>query len=215
MRVGVAEWTVGRVAKQDFSPDGHGLFLPAPTCNAPLGMKDGTIPNSQITASSEFKHSVYHGTANARLDFTATASRTGAWSAQTNDGNQWLQVEFSKRTKVTGIDTQGRNGCCSQWVTKFTVSYRDEGEDSFKDYKENGVVKASNFTYIFVNNCVRSTLCVSHFRPAFHCRNKYEPNLCHIINCAQLLELHILYKFDLSLIITVSERRNNYNNYNY
>ena len=187
-----AEWTVGRVAKRDFSPVGHGLFLPAPTCNAPLGMKDGTIPNSQITASSEFKHSVYHGAANARLDFTATASRTGAWSAQTNDGNQWLQVEFSKRTKVTGIDTQGRNGCCSQWVTKFTVSYRDEGENSFKDYKENGVVKASNFTYIFVN-CVRSTLCVSHFRPAFHCRNKVwaelvpRHKLCPIAQIAHII----------------------------
>ena len=107
-------------------------------------MKDKTIPDSQITASSEYKHSLYHGPANARLDSKESASRTGAWSAQTNDGNQWLQVEFSKRTKVTGINTQGRNGCCSQWVTKFTVSYRDEDEDNFKDYREKGVVKASS-----------------------------------------------------------------------
>ena len=113
-------------------------------------MEDKTIPDSHITASSEYKANVYHGAANARLGFKATASKTGAWVAQMRDDNQWLQVEFSKPTKVTGIDTQGRNGCCSQWVTKFTVSYREEGEDSFKDYKENGVVKASNFMCLFV-----------------------------------------------------------------
>ena len=108
-------------------------------------MKDKTIPDSHITASSEYKGGDSHGAANARLGFKATASKAGAWVAQTRDDNQWLQVEFSKPTKVTGIDTQGRNGLYSQWVTKFTVSYREEGEDSFKDYKENGVVKASNF----------------------------------------------------------------------
>ena len=67
-----------------------------------------------------------HGATNARLDKPNGGGRTGAWSAKTNDGNQWIQVTFSKATKVTAVGIQGRYDL-DQWVTKFRVSYSVDG----------------------------------------------------------------------------------------
>jgi hypothetical protein len=70
-------------------------------------MKDGSIEDNQITASSEWDSN--HGPNNARLDRPAGGGRTGAWSAKTNDINQWIQVDFGKLRSVSGIVSQGRS----------------------------------------------------------------------------------------------------------
>ena len=103
-------------------------------------MRSGKIQNSQITASSEYTSN--HGPNNARLFIIAQNGRKGAWSSKSNDLNQWLQVDFKNQTVVTGISTQGREDCCSQWVEAYTLQYSMDGISLFP-YKYNGQVKVS------------------------------------------------------------------------
>ena len=88
-------------------------------------MEDGSILDNQITASSEWDQ--YHGPSNARLNRPVTPPTTGAWSAKTNDLNQWIQVDLGGFKQVLGVVTQGRNGH-SQWVTRFNVQYSQNGQ---------------------------------------------------------------------------------------
>ena len=97
-------------------------------------MENGAILNSQISASSEWRHN--HAAHQARLHFKAGNGRTGSWSARLNNLHQWLQVDLLNTTRVTRIATQGRNGH-SQWVTKYKLQYREEGH-VFKFYRLNG-----------------------------------------------------------------------------
>ena len=101
-------------------------LLPSYTvCSSPLGMKDGTIQDSQITASSEF-NSDTHGKNNARLDRPAGDDTTGAWSSGIDDLNQWIGVEFVTYKHVSGIILQGRSDY-ARWVTKYKVEYSGDG----------------------------------------------------------------------------------------
>ena len=93
-------------------------------CSDPLGMESRKITDGQITASTEYN--AIHGATNGRLNFKAGGGKTGAWSARTNDVNQWLQVDLAAKTEVTGIQIQGRQDA-DQWVTSFTISYSSDG----------------------------------------------------------------------------------------
>ncbi|XP_031562905.1 uncharacterized protein LOC116298543 [Actinia tenebrosa] len=95
-----------------------------PTCMSALGLQCGKIPDSKITASSEFNSG--HRAANARLYFQSGKGRTGAWSAKSNNIHQWLQVDFGKVAKIQKVATQGRQEA-NQWVTSFYLSYSREG----------------------------------------------------------------------------------------
>ena len=97
-------------------------------------MKDERIPDSLITASSSYDRSL--SPSNARLN----ADR--AWCAKGKDPNPWLQVDFIWTVIVSRIQTQGRQNY-NQWVKKFTVSYKQDG-NSFQPYKENGVIKVES-----------------------------------------------------------------------
>ncbi|XP_030841953.1 uncharacterized protein LOC115924199 [Strongylocentrotus purpuratus] len=89
-----------------------------------LGMKDQQIPNSAITASTQYDGN--HGTEGSRLDTVASGVRGGAWSALTNDVNQWLQVDLNGFYILTGVITQGRQDT-DQWVNAFKVAYGEDG----------------------------------------------------------------------------------------
>ena len=84
-------------------------------------MENRAISDGQISASSE--HDVNHAAIQGRLNFQADNGKTGAWSAKTNDANQWLQVDLSSpQVTVTRVTTQGRNGYSfGQWVTKYKL----------------------------------------------------------------------------------------------
>ena len=117
----------------------NSLFLLYTECPQPLGMENGQILDSQITASSKFDSN--HGASNGRLNFAAGAGRTGSWSARINDVNQWLQVDLLGKPKVTAIMTQGRGDCsCNQFVKSFTISYSDSGS-TFTSYPEGSQAK--------------------------------------------------------------------------
>jgi len=101
-------------------------------------MQNGRIPNSAITASSEYNaasRAIY-----GRLHFLFRSGiNYGAWSAKTNDVFQYLQINFGDWRKVTRVAIQGRQDT-DQWVTSFSLSY---GYDAvfFKDYNENKAKK--------------------------------------------------------------------------
>ena len=97
-------------------------------------MQNGKIKPGDIQASSQYDHR--HRPDNGRLHFQRTSSRTGAWSARTNDKNQWFQVKFERAAKIHRVACQGRMDA-DQWVTKYTLEYSLDGK-SWKDYGFNG-----------------------------------------------------------------------------
>ena len=100
-------------------------------------MENRKIQDFQITASSEWDAN--HGPTNGRLNFKAAGGKTGAWSAKSNDANQWFQVDFRKETIVSEIYIQGRQDA-NQWVTSYTLSYSHDGK-IFRPYAPNGKLK--------------------------------------------------------------------------
>lgn len=100
-----------------------------------LGMESGTIKNQQITAYSQYDEN--HGPENARLNQAADGRKKGAWSAETNDLNQWLQLDMERDVKITKFVTQGRQDY-KQWVKSYTLSFSTEKERVFQTYQENG-----------------------------------------------------------------------------
>ena len=98
----------------------------------PLGMEERTISDDQITASSEYSDTAYHGANNARLNRPAqmvgTLSTRGAWCAGVKDLNQWIRVDLMKPTWVTGVMIQGREDY-PRWVKEYKVEYSSDGQN--------------------------------------------------------------------------------------
>ena len=88
-------------------------------CQNQLGIEDGRITDSQITASSMWN-------SNLRPSYGRLNRPTGSWGSQTTDSNQWIQVDFRTITQVSGVMTQGRNED-PQWVKEFKVQYSLDG----------------------------------------------------------------------------------------
>ena len=101
-------------------------------------MENRNISDDQIRASSKLHYK--NLAANGRLNFKPDYSIVGgAWSSQTNDLNQWLQVDFRRSNIITGISTQGRYDR-DQFVKNYTISFGDDGKQ-FHVYKVNKIVK--------------------------------------------------------------------------
>ncbi|KAL9954030.1 hypothetical protein ACROYT_G041518 [Oculina patagonica] len=103
-------------------------------CQEALGMENNAISDGHISASSHNRV----GTApfKGRLHFTGFS---GAWRADKNNVNQWLQVDLgSVYSKVTGVATQGRHRPdMPMWVTKYKLQYSDDGLN-FQYYRAHG-----------------------------------------------------------------------------
>ena len=98
-------------------------------------MQNRAISNWQVTASSQWNAN--HAAIQGRLFYPAAGSKQGAWSARTNDVNQWLQINLSCNDNiVTRVATQGRNAG-NQWVTKYMLQYSTDGVH-FQYYKLQG-----------------------------------------------------------------------------
>ena len=101
-------------------------------------MESRAIIDAQISASSE--HDAAHAASHARLNYQEIPNHAaGAWAANANDDNPWLQVDLGARyAKVimTGAATQGMNSLnYPQWVTKYKLQYGDN-EEGFQYYRE-------------------------------------------------------------------------------
>jgi hypothetical protein len=114
-------------------------------CSKPkeLGMRNGLISDSQISASSQWDSN--HSPSNSRLFYVPHNGRKGAWSSKINNVNQWLQINFERLTAIVGVSTQGRAGLSlsqSQFVTSYTLSYSQDGS-IFQSYTSNGLLKVN------------------------------------------------------------------------
>ena len=108
-------------------------------CMEALGMEDGRIPDSAISASSLF----YWGS----LPSLVRLNSPFAWVAANNDPQPWVQVDLGKDAMIKKIATKGRRGAY-WWVRTYTLSSRANGETDWLTYKENEDVKASPFFVI-------------------------------------------------------------------
>lgn len=116
-------------------------LLSACTSEEALGLANGIVTNQQMSASSSWDKD--HGPENARLNLAAIRGKTGGWATNTNNQNQFLQVDFWRNVKITKLQTQGYHNR-AWWVQKYGLSYSaDHGSSSlpFQKYQENGADK--------------------------------------------------------------------------
>ena len=104
-------------------------------CQDQLGMENGLILDTQISASSYWSEK--YAPFKSRLH-----KAQPNWVSSKVDTDQWLQIDVlgtnGKYTKVTRIATQGRaNESTKQWVTQYKVQYSNDGL-SFTNYTEKG-----------------------------------------------------------------------------
>ncbi len=111
-------------------------------------MESNTIRDSDITASSELKPD--HGARNARLNQLSQSDRIGAWSAEMDDTEQWIQVNLTDGKLVRGVMTQGRPDC-DEWVTEYTVQYSNDAITWYNITGENQTVMVRLNTYVIIN----------------------------------------------------------------
>lgn len=90
----------------------------------PLGLQNGRLRNSKITASSELnnKHAAWLG----RLGRQKQGSYAGAWVARVNNYYQWIKFDLSRPMKITKVATQGRADY-NEWVTRYIISSSLDG----------------------------------------------------------------------------------------
>ncbi|XP_025293230.1 lactadherin isoform X2 [Canis lupus familiaris] len=122
-------------------------------CAEPLGMKDNTIPDKQITASSIYR--TWGLNAFSWYPFYARLDKQGkfnAWTAQTNDASEWLQVDLGFQRQVTGIITQGaRDFGHIQYVAAYKVAYSNDSKN-WTEYKDQGAIEGKIFPGNLDNN---------------------------------------------------------------
>ncbi|XP_078686058.1 uncharacterized protein LOC144918846 isoform X2 [Branchiostoma floridae x Branchiostoma belcheri] len=117
----------------------------SPACMDPMGMEDGSIPDSSITASSvyRYEHRPYYGRLNSLHE-------KGAWVAGANQAGQWLQVDLGGPAVVHGVVTQGRR-TADQWVTSYKL------QRSWKGTSWTTYTGADGTDKIFTGNSDRSS----------------------------------------------------------
>ena len=103
-------------------------------------MEDGTILDSQISASSSFDF--HHKPQRVRFNTLKTDMWIGGWSKKKTDMDSWLQVDFLVQAKIWRIATQCRHydDYCFQ---SFLISLSNDGA-KFNFYKEFGNVRVGD-----------------------------------------------------------------------
>ena len=89
-----------------------------PVCNEPLGMEDGRISDSQITASASLDDT--RGPSKARLNIEYYA-----WAIKYPTNTEWIKIDLAGlggSMLATGIVMQGYRSY-SYWVTKFKIQF--------------------------------------------------------------------------------------------
>ncbi|XP_071088543.1 lymphocyte antigen 75-like [Haliotis cracherodii] len=108
------------------------LFVCPITCREiPLISGPQKIDDSQITASSSLNSE--HGPPRSRLNQPAQGDYIGAWEAEYNDKNQYIQVDLGRVVEVTAVATQGRDDK-DQFVRAYTLSSSTDGKQWFPYY---------------------------------------------------------------------------------
>ncbi|XP_033118704.1 retinoschisin-like [Anneissia japonica] len=91
------------------------------SCYNGLGIENGVIQGSALTASSSF--GIKYGPQYSRLNSLAESRSKGGWSAGKLDIHQWIQVDLGEIYIVTGLAVQVRYDTM-QWVSTYAVEYK-------------------------------------------------------------------------------------------
>uniref|UniRef100_A0A673BSB7 receptor protein-tyrosine kinase n=1 Tax=Sphaeramia orbicularis TaxID=375764 RepID=A0A673BSB7_9TELE len=129
------------------------LYLAAvsvsPQCRYALGMEDGTIPDSDITASSAWSDST-----EAKHGRLSTGEGDGAWcpaGAVFPSGSEYLQVDLRKLHFLALVGTQGRHadGHGQEFARSYRLQYSRDGVKwiTWKDRWSQEVVSGNENTY--------------------------------------------------------------------
>ncbi|CAG2210019.1 unnamed protein product [Mytilus edulis] len=121
--------TTGSVNVGMTTPAQQKSFLPG-ACSANLMTTKSNLTTTVTSSSIKDKSSVLvsyqpdRAILNSQEETNKTTIRyMGGWSPEKSDTKQYIQVEFSDPTIIKGLVTQGKNGCCNKWVTKYKISY--------------------------------------------------------------------------------------------
>lgn len=101
-------------------------------CTLPLGIQDGRIPVSQLSASSLYINSRRADKINDR----PLSRPSRGWCADTLDTKQFLQVNFGYERVLTGVGTRKTDS-----VQEFLMKYKKELRYSWRYYEEGGNAK--------------------------------------------------------------------------
>ena len=108
-------------------------------------MKNNEIPNSAITASSNYRGGA-HEPWLARLKNVGNGHVMESWSADLNEAGQWLQIDLGVERLVTKLATQGRPSF-PQWVTSYKILFSSDSA-KWEEYKENEVLKVCDVEFL-------------------------------------------------------------------
>ncbi|KFQ36843.1 Coagulation factor V, partial [Mesitornis unicolor] len=115
-------------------------------CSLPLGMENGEIKNTQLTASSV--KTSWFNTWDPSLARLNQKGRINAWRAKLNNNQQWLQIDLLTIKKITAIATQGFKSISAEnFVKTYIILYSDEGSE-WKSYTDG----SSSVAKVFLGN---------------------------------------------------------------
>lgn len=120
-------------------------------CGAPTD-----LPYEQISYSSTWSNDpkgVSHG--RGRLDSPQ------AWSAASNNADQWFELDAGSMTTILGVATKGRLNS-NQWVKTFTVKQRASSDSAWVSVSVNGIL-INGYGGNFYGNVDRDTLKMNTF----------------------------------------------------
>jgi len=136
-------------------------------CSNPLGMENGRISSSQISASSTYQHSLV-GAGKGRLNSEAGG---GAWCPKSmisslDENQEYLQIDLLVDHIITAVVIQGRfaNGLGQEFTEYFLLQFWREGMEEFVDYGKDGealVLTANKNTYQAVEQVINQTLVIA------------------------------------------------------
>ncbi|XP_048583948.1 uncharacterized protein LOC125563127 [Nematostella vectensis] len=139
-------------------------------CSQALGMEDGRIADSAITASSSFSPAcnASRSRLHAKKELQGSQEVCGGWVAANNslDGPHWLKVDLGRLTSVTEIAIQGRDDSTNpQWTMTFTVSHSRDGHQ-WTDHvqQQSNVLTGNNDTMTVVSHNILPVLVTRYVR---------------------------------------------------
>ncbi|XP_071941053.1 uncharacterized protein [Antedon mediterranea] len=100
-----------------------GITVKPKSCNNDLGIENGKIPNSQMTASSFFNTG-----SQSNHPYKGRLQGSGYWAPATKDSTEYIQVDLGSLSQVSQVATQGSGGL-SERVTEYNVKYSTDGNN--------------------------------------------------------------------------------------
>jgi len=109
-------------------------------CSQPLGLQDGRIPDSQLTASSSYQPSLV-GPANARLN---TERGGGAWCPKSlidntaQETEEYLEIDLVQDHVISAVLLQGRfaNGLGQEFAEYVSIAFKQQSQEKFDKYTD-------------------------------------------------------------------------------